>query len=226
MIDHRYGDYKIGFIDLLMAFIGVLAIIILFTFALMAIQKMEDGGVLRKADYIATITWDDKVDCDVDFWFRDPDKNTVSFRSKSQPLMALERDDLGFSGDTAQTMTSMANDIANGKEPIPPDQYNEETIVLRGTKEGTYTASVFLYSCRVIENGLVTKIKKFAPFTLDVEFKFMKINPYKIVHTKTVTFAKLAEEVPIVEFEMDANKHASGFKDTPVRIVTIDEVIQ
>lgn len=226
MNDNRYGDFRIGFIDMLMAFLGVLAIMLLFSFALMAIQKKDDAGVLRKADYIATITWDDKVDCDVDFWLRDPDKNTVSYKSKTQPLMALERDDLGFSGDTAQTMTSMANDIVNGKTPIPPDQYNEETIVLRGTKEGTYTASVFLYSCRVIVNGLVTKIKKFDPFELDIEFKLMRINPYKIVHTKTVTFAKLAEEVPIVEFEMDANKQASGFKDTPVKIVTIDEAAQ
>lgn len=225
----RHGNFNISFIDMLLAFVGVLAIMVMMAFALMAIKKTYDEGVLRKADYIATVTWDDAIDCDVDLWIRDGDGKISSFKNRQAGQMALERDDLGFSGDTTQTITSMlSNMISSGKNvPIKPDQYNEETIVFRGTTEGVYNVSVFLYSCRAIENQQILRIKKgdLIPFELKIDFKLMKVNPYKIMVEKTVKFERVAEEVPIVEFDMDSKKNASRFSDTAIKIVKLDEGI-
>jgi hypothetical protein len=197
------------------------------TTLVMQMAKIVEEGVMRKADYIVTITWDDSVDCDVDLWIRDPNGAIVSFKNKSAGLMALERDDLGFAGDTEQTLRNMLDQITSGvTKPREPDQYNEETIVLRGTVPGTYTMSVFLYSCRVIENGQAVKVKRNAPFALDVEMKLMRINPYKIMKTKVVSFNKMTEELPIIEFDIDEKKQASRFADSSVRIIRLEELVE
>ena len=195
----------------------------------MQLKKVTEEGPLRKAEYIATITWDDKIDCDVDLWARDPNGVVVSFNNKNQDMMNLERDDLGFVNDYFSIAQEALNNLMAGKPiqtPPPPEQYNEETLVFRGIMKGDYILSVHLYSCRIVKNQLLLPVKPKQPFDLKVHLKLMKINPYKIVFTKDVEFSYVWQEINLTQFTVDETKDIVSFEDSPVKLVKPKDTIQ
>ena len=81
------GGY-LAFVDFL--FILLLAFISMFILALLLINPIpKKSDVVRKAEYIITLEWDDKSLDDVDIWVQDPVNNILSFRNKVAGLMHL-----------------------------------------------------------------------------------------------------------------------------------------
>lgn len=226
---NRKFDFRTAFIDVLLNVLTSMIFIFVLTTLVMQLKKVTDEGPLRKAEYIASITWDDNVDCDVDLWIRDPDGVLVSYTNKNQNMMNLERDDLGFVNDFFTISQDVLSNLVAGK-PVPPmpgkDQFNEETLVFRGIMRGDYVMNVHLYSCRVIRNNMVIPVKPKQPFALKIHLKIMKINPYKVVFTKDVEFSYVWEELNLTQFTVDESKNIVLFEDTPVKLIKPKDVFQ
>ena len=222
--NHKQFDFRTSFIDLLLNVLVFILFISAITTMIMQMKKITEEGPLRKAEYIATVTWDDKINCDVDIWARDPDGVVVSFNNKDQGMMNLERDDLGFYNDMLTIARDALTQLEQGgglhPNKLVEDQFNEETLVFRGVKMGKYLVNVNLYSCTVMgADGQKTVMKIKQPFDLKVHMKLMKINPYKIVYTEDVEFKYVKEELNMVEFEIDKDKNIVSFDKSPVKLI-------
>lgn len=222
---NRKFDFRTAFIDVLLNVLTSMIFIFVLTTLVMQLKKVTEEGPLRKAEYIATVTWDDNIDCDVDIWVRDPDGVVVSYQNKNQEMMNLERDDLGFYNDAFTFTQQLVDDIVNGRNPSQSrkDQYNEETLVFRGIKKGDYVLNVHLYSCRHMVNNNSVPLKPKDPFTLSVHLKLMRINPYKIVFTTDKTFSYVWEEMNLTEFTVNENKEIIKYDVSPVKLVKAKE---
>jgi len=159
----RYKS-TIGFVDLL--FNILVGFVFLFLVAFLMINPVaKNAEVVKKAEFLVTMTWHKDSLHDIDLWVMDPQGNKTGFANKQSGLLHLERDDLGVANDvfTFDGSTIMINN-------------NEETITVRGIKPGDYYVSVFWYSKQRDIEGEQNGV----PVTV----KVVKINPYKEVYTQ------------------------------------------
>ena len=153
---------SIGFTDLL--FNLVIGFVYLFVIAFILINPVaKKGDVIKKAEYMITIEWNHDYNDDIDLWIKDPAGNIVSFLRKSQGLMHLEKDDLGYSNDVY---------VKGNKQEII--HLNREVLTLRGTIEGEYEVMAHVY------NRKFTMVEGTARQDLPgmIEITVIKINPY------------------------------------------------
>ena len=112
---------KTPFLDIL--FNTLLGFVLLFTMAFMMMNvEKQDANAKMKAEYLITITWQDKSADDVDVWLEDPLGNVLFFRNKEIPMAHLDRDDLGLVNDTII--------LPNGNKETY--ERNQEIITIRG----------------------------------------------------------------------------------------------
>jgi len=159
----RYKS-TIGFVDLL--FNILVGFVFLFLVAFLMINPVaKNAEVVKKAEFLVTMTWHKDSLHDIDLWVMDPQGNKTGFANKQSGLLHLERDDLGVANDvfTFDGSTIMINN-------------NEETITVRGIMPGDYYVSVFWDSKQRDIEGEQNGV----PVTV----KVVKINPYKEVYTQ------------------------------------------
>jgi len=165
----RYKS-TIGFVDLL--FNILVGFVFLFLVAFLMINPVaKKAEVVKKAEFLVTMTWNKNSLHDIDLWVMDPQGNKTGFANKQSGLLHLERDDLGVANDvfTFDGETIMINN-------------NEETITVRGIMPGDYYVSVFWYSKQRNIEGEQNGV----PVTV----KVVKINPYKDVYTQQKVLQK------------------------------------
>jgi len=93
----RYKS-SIGFTDLL--FNILVGFVFLFLVAFLLINPVaKKADILKKAEFIITLSWNNKSLHDMDLWVMDPNGNKVGFSNKEQEMLHLERDDLGGKND-------------------------------------------------------------------------------------------------------------------------------
>jgi len=204
---HKNYDFRTGFIDLLLcSFAAVIVLFIISTLLINPQQKtVTTEGIKKHAEYIIEITWSKDADCDVDLWIADPTKSTISYQRKDQSLMNLERDDMGF-----------VNDVYDILNDTFKSNFNGEIGTLRGFIPGEYSISVHLYSCRVQTVPMAVG----DALNLPVNIKITKLNPSVIiVKEKTVQFSRIYEEVPVINFTLDAEGKPVNWDETPYNIV-------
>ena len=166
---NRKFDFRTAYIDLLINLLtGIVVLFILTTLLIAPITKNTEG-IKKNADYVLTLEWPNDIDCDVDFWIRDPLNNVVSYRYPEAGIMYFERDDMGKRRSVYQL---------DGKEiVIDPD--NKEFVTLRGTFPGEYVVNIHLYSCI----NTATRLALPADYKIDVPviIEIVRINPSFIV---------------------------------------------
>jgi hypothetical protein len=205
---HKQFDFRTAYIDLLLNVLTAILVISIISFALIA--KKNQDGIEKKAEFIANVTWDKNVDCDVDIWVRNPLNKVVSFQSKDNGVMNIERDDLGFTNDNVQTrdgkvVTSYAD--------------NSETWVLRGIVPGEYTFNVHLYGCK--RNAV--SVGHGAPFDLDVSVSLYRVNPrYTELISRTKHFTSIWEEITMFSVDINGDRSVSNIDERPVELVKVE----
>ncbi len=152
----------------------------LFFIALLAMKPAADTGkVVRRAEFIITMTWPDQHPDDVDLYVQDPAGKLVWYNQKDVGLMVLERDDRGDTNDFTM--------VESRKIPLP---IREELVSIRGVMAGEYTVNVHLYH-------------HLAPAPVPVS---VKINPVvEIVDYKTLLLDHTDEEKTVVRFTLAEN---------------------
>lgn len=159
----RYKS-TIGFVDLL--FNILVGFVFLFLVAFLMINPVaKKAEVVKKAEFLVTMTWHKDSLHDIDLWVMDPQGNKTGFANKQSGLLHLERDDLG-----------VANDVFTFDGESIMINNNEETITVRGIMPGDYYVSVFWYS----KQRNIAGEQNGVPVTV----KVVKINPYKDVYTQ------------------------------------------
>jgi len=195
---------SIGFTDLL--FNLVIGFVYLFVIAFILINPVaKKGDVIKKAEYMVTIEWNHDYNDDIDLWIRDPAGNIVSFLRKSQGLMHLEKDDLGYSNDVY---------VKGKKQQII--HLNREVITLRGTIPGEYEVMVHVYSRKF------TMVDGTARQDLPgiIEATVIKINPYVETYFTRVPYNETGQTLSVVRFTV-ADDHAYlGHNNNPSDFIT------
>lgn len=189
---HKKFDFRTAYIDLLLNVLtGIIFLFILTTLLITKPTKTEEEGIKKNAQYIVDVTWDEKTDCDVDVWVKDPLNRVVSFQEKSNGLMYIERDDLGKRNDYYYD---------NEGNLLSAVDNNKEVWTLRGKLAGEYTVNVHLYSClmNTIQRPLGSNVN------IDVVIELIRVNP-NIITIKTVklTLEKVWDEKTAFNFTLD-----------------------
>lgn len=214
MMRHKKFDFRTAYIDLLLNILTGIVFLFVLTTLMISTKKIEQEGLLKKAEYIATIEWPLNLDCDVDMWLLDPDGKKISFNNKDGGLVHLERDDVGFRSDVLDLFRL---------DEIEKDIINEESMVIRGVKAGEYIINVHLYACRVkIEGSFIPfQLAIRDPINVPVQFKLVRVNPYRIEHVANVTLTETWQEKNVVKFKMNENKSIEDISTSEIKLVEI-----
>jgi YD repeat-containing protein len=193
MMKHKKFDFRTAYIDLLLNVLtGIIFLFILTTLLITKPTKVESEGVKKNAQYIVTVLWDSKLDCDVDIWVKDPLNRTVSFQEKSNGIMFIERDDIGKRSD--YYYDERGNLVSAIDE-------NKEVWTLRGKLAGEYTVNIHLYSCAM---GQIGQRTVGAVVNVPVIVELIKINPtIQTLKTFRVVLEKVWDESTVVNFTLD-----------------------
>ena len=101
----------------------------LFFIALLTMKPAADAGrVVKRAEFIITMTWPDRHPDDIDLYVQDPAGKLVWYNQRDVGLMVLERDDRGDTNDFTM--------VKSKKVPLP---IREELVSIRGVMAGEYT---------------------------------------------------------------------------------------
>src|ERR1700724_2372267 len=144
----------------------------LFFIALLMMKPAADPGkVIKRAEFIITMTWPDQHPDDGDLYVQDPAGKLVWYNQRDVGLMTLERDDRGDTNDFAF--------VDSKKLPLP---IREEVVSIRGVIPGEYTVNIHLYH-------------HLAPDPVPVSVQIVKLNPtVQIVYSDTLTLSYTDEE--------------------------------
>lgn len=204
---HKQFDFRTAYIDLLINVLTAILAISIISFALIA--KKNKDGIEKKAEFIANVSWDKDVDCDVDIWVRNPLNKVVSFQKKDGGLMNIERDDLGWNNDHVV--------LRDGKKVNNGD--NSETWVLRGITPGEFTFNVHLYGCK--KGGVAVGYNN--PFPLDVKMSLFRVNPtYIELIARTKHFNVVWEEITMFSLVINEDRSIAAIDERPVELVKVE----
>lgn len=175
---HSYS-YLQPFLDVLFNVLMVLMVLVVLSMPLQIIKKET---LVKKAEYIVQIQWNNDSSDDIDLWFRSPEGYVVYYGNKQRGIYYLERDDLGHINDTIIRPDGSKEVVYN----------NQETLTIRGSPPGTYSMTVFFYKKR-------TK----ADYSNTVVLELIQLNPYKLIHQKVVTLDTAGQEINMGNFSID-----------------------
>jgi hypothetical protein len=194
---HKKFDFRTAYIDLLLNFmVSIIFLFILSSLLINPVAKKQNEGIKKNAEMLIQVDWNKDLDCDVDIWVRDPQKNVVFFAQRDRGLMHIERDDVGHRGD----FLAAAEEYLTGIKR--ENQLNQEIWVLRGKVAGEFNFNLHLYSCRM--GDIQYDIGE--PLSLPVEVSLIRLNPdYVVLHREVVELTSVWEEKTVLNFTLDQN---------------------
>ncbi len=187
-----------SFLDLL--FNTLVGFVFLFIIAFMLINpSIKKADIKTKAEFVITVTWDDKSRDDVDTWLQDPTGNVLHFRQKDVGLAHLDRDDLGKLNDTLR--------LEDGREIVYP--HNQELTTIRGFLTGEWVLNVHMYSKRDANPTVV-------------EVRIDKLNPrVETIFYKEIVMKSRWEEVTVTRFVMTNQGDVIDWDDLPKNLLKV-----
>jgi len=173
------------FIDLL--FNTLLGFYFLFAMAFLMINtQTKKADIHANAEYIITVSWESKVDDDIDIWLEDPLGNRMFFRKKDIAMSHLDRDDRGIGYDK----------ITLGDGTVIEYPYNQEIATIRGFIPGEWILNLHVYNKEKGENDI---------HPTEVTVRMEKLNPLvKVILLKQYKMANYWEEITVARFTMNA----------------------
>lgn len=199
----RQDDTEVALANFALTFAKALLVFLTVLMLLIAPVRLDEPGIRPKAELILMVQWPGDLDHDVDVWVRDPDGLIVYFGNREAGFMALDRDDLGNSSDTAQV---------NGHSVVVP--LNEEIVSFRGIKPGEYIVNLHLFSA-----DRIGAPREIAPFP--VEIRLIRINPEVREEWRgVVALRTVRAEVHVLRFNVSADGSVSGIRtDLPAPLM-------
>ena len=187
-----------SFLDLL--FNTLVGFVFLFIVAFMLINPtINKAEIKTKAEFVITVTWDDKSKDDVDTWLQDPAGNVLHFRQKDVGLAHLDRDDLGEINDTIK--------LDDGRKVVYP--HNQELTTIRGFLTGEWVLNIHMYNKRDPDPTLV-------------EVRIDKLNPkVETLFYKEIMMHNRWEEITVTRFVMTHQGEIISWDDLPKKLLKV-----
>jgi len=187
------------FLDL--AFCMMFGFVMLFAVAVLQIkEESQKKDIKTYAEYIIALTWQERIDHDVDIWVRDPQENLLFFRSKEVGIMHLDRDDLGNMNDTYEE---------GGEVKIAPT--NQEIVTIRGYMSGEWIINTHFYRVGKNDPDKIARCK----------ITITKLNPSaQIVLNKYFVLEGYWQEKTIARFLMTQQGEFFLQETIPINFVT------
>jgi len=207
MTNHQNFKNTIGFVDLL--FNLLLGFVFLFLIAFISINPLAEKEIFDpKAEYLIVMNWNKDSENDIDLWIKDDRGGIVSFRNKEFNLVNLDRDDRGKRNDT------LIKDDNKQEEIL----INREVLSIRSKSPRSFIVTVQFYSLDIMgsPNPMSTQNKN-TPEEITVEF--IRVNPYEILSTKTVTLEMARQEKNVFAFDIKEDGSVE-FRDSDELIAT------
>ena len=200
----RLYSSNLPFIDML--FNTLIGFFFMFVIAFLMINvEVKKADIRTKAEYIITLTWENKTDEDMDMWLEDPLGNKMFFRNKEIAMAHLDRDDRGSSTDM----------ITLGDGSVIAFNDNQEIGTIRGFIPGEWILNLHLYR-RGSKNTEPSD-----PFK--VHIKMEKLNPsVKLVLKKDYVFDTYWKEITVARFEMRADGEILEWSDLYKNVILDD----
>jgi len=163
-------------------------------FILSHIQAKKNEDFHPKAEYLITLTWDDKRNVDLDLWLRGPwGPNPVYYNGREGSQVALDRDSRGFL--TNKKVLDDGTEINSG---------NREIIAIRAILPGDYEVGVSYYGGADNENHNYPEGTPVAEAKIMAEVRVEKVNPTMTTEwVKSQEFTFVKEIQTFVKFHID-----------------------
>jgi len=112
--------------DVLLNILGTFIVIIAVLVLTMSVKSKHNLDAHPKAEYLITLTWDDKRNVDLDLWVEDPFHHIVYYNNREASGVSLDRDSRGFDTDTitlpnGKIVTSSHREVVTIRSVIPGD---------------------------------------------------------------------------------------------------------
>jgi len=178
-------------------------------------QAKKNEDYHPKAEYLITLTWDDKRNVDLDLWLRGPvamGEKPVMYQNKEAKNVALDRDSRGY--------LTNRTELGNG---VYADSGNREIISIRAIIPGDYVVQVSYYDGKDKDNNGYPELKVVPEAMILAKVQVDKVNPtVTSVVTKEVAFTFSKEIQTVLAFRIEEN---GDVKAIPVpENVSISEV--
>jgi hypothetical protein len=192
-----------SFLDLLFNFLLATTILLVIAVLHIVIENNK-ADIQRDAEYILTMTWDKKIDADMDIWVKDPRGDLLWYRQKEIGVMHLDRDDKGHIGNDWVT-TELGDIIYNP---------NQEIVTIRGVIPGEWIINLHLF--RVLSTV-------YLPCEVDVTL--IKLNPKATtILNKKLVFNEYWEQQTVARLDISESGDILSVEDGPFIDMIEDKV--
>lgn len=185
---HAQSPYQV-FADQLMLMLGaVLFVAMIFMLSINPPAK-KNGADPPKAEFLVTLSWDDKRDVDLDLWLEKGDC-TIFYNHRECPNIGLDRDSLGY--------TSNQTENPDGTVAVSA---NQEIIAIRAIMPGDYIVGASYFSHGTKDNH---------PIPIDCRVELIKINPVvTFIQRVTLNFESVKQTQNALAFRVEADGSAT-----------------
>jgi len=213
MVLNKFRLNSMIWIDVLLNVLGGI-LGILFLIYLIINEPTETKKIDAVAEVIITADWPNEIGNDIDLWILMPNNKAVGYKRTQYAEVSLERDDLGQRERT----------VVDGE--LVPKLVNQETIFLRGVREGQYVVNIHYYSDRGLDactegppqcNPNLTGRKS---IPVPVRVQIIRVTPtYRLVYTVDLILEREGVEKTAARFFVDFNGLITGISDDPLPFV-------
>lgn len=189
MSRRRTLDRGMAMRDLLFNLSLAFSVIMIIALLMIGNEKRED--VVRPAEYLITMTWNDESPNDVDLHLLYDGEDWVNYKveDREKKHIFLERDDRGYTNDFYENESG---------EKVPL-KLNREVITLRTKTDGHYALSAHMYQVFDNYGG-----DSFLPENVVIEV--LQLNPYRIIAVVEKTLATRRMEMPMLTFDIEGGE--------------------
>ncbi len=165
----------------------------------MSKKEPDSKRVDVRAHFIITTSWDKEINSDIDTWLQDSAKHLVFYRSKTDGLMDLDRDDTGNNNDT---IILLNGDVIKYSE-------NRENIMIRGIVPGEYILNLHMFN----SNG--------AKFPIGAQVVLYDVKQGIEIKRETVIFKREGEEITAFRFTLSSDGKVSNINKLEKKFIGI-----
>jgi hypothetical protein len=147
-----------------------------------------------KAEFLVTLSWDNKRDVDLDLWLQSDDC-VIYYHNRECPNIALDRDSLGF--------TSNRKQLPDGSYAVSS---NREVIAIRAIMPGDYIAAVSYFAGKDADGRAYRPLKTDPQSAIDATVEVEKVNPVVTeVGLAQLHLTRTKETQNAIAFHVDAD---------------------
>ena len=188
---HHLSPWQV-YADQLLLLIGATLMMLMLLIPITNPPATHKKADAPKAEFLITLSWDDKRDVDLDLWLK-ADDCVIYYLNRECPNIALDRDSLGF--------TSNRKRLSDGSYAVSA---NREVVAIRAVMPGDYITAVSYYGGRDANGTAYHPFKSDPRSTIDATVEVERVNPaVTTVGVANLHFTRMKDTQNALAFRVD-----------------------